>query len=221
MRKVQLTDQSYSALRAIEQSLQDLPTIEAAPLNRSDTLLLHVDIVEGFINRGALASPRVSAIIPYVEQLNQKLDQARKLYIRDEHPEDACEFKAYPAHCVEDSGESELAPEIKALVHHSDEIFFKNSTNVFHAPGFCDWLEESEVSTIILVGDVTDICILQAGLTIQTWYNQHNIPIRIICPVDMVETFDLPATNHDGDLMNLIALYNLQMNGIELVQSIE
>lgn len=220
MRQVKLTDQSIDHLKAIARSLQDLPVIPAAELNTSDTLLLHIDIVEGFINQGALSSPRVSAIIPYVEAINHKLDRVRKLFVRDEHPADACEFKAYPAHCVIDSGESELVPQVKAFVQHEDEVFFKNSTNVFHAPGFTDWLEESEVSTIILVGDVTDICVLQAALSLQTWYNERNIPIRIICVVDAVETFHLAETHHDGDLMHLFALYNMQMNGIELVQSI-
>lgn len=220
MRKVQLTEQSYEHLQAIEKSLQNLPVLSAEEVNHSDTLLLHIDIVEGFINQGALSSQRVSALIPYVEAMNHKLDKVRKLFIRDEHPEDACEFKAYPAHCVIDTGESELVPEVKAFVKHEDEVFFKNSTNVFHSPGFTSWLEESEVSTIILVGDVTDICVMQAGLTLQTWYNEKNIPIRIIAVVDGVETFHLDATHHDGDLMNLFALYNMQMNGIELVQSI-
>lgn len=220
MRKVRLTDNSIESLKAIEASMQELPVLSAEEVNNSDTLLLHIDIVEGFINEGALSSKRVSALIPYVTEINHKLDQVRRLFIRDEHPEDACEFKAYPSHCVHGTGESELVPEIKAFVQTEDEVFFKNSTNVFHADGFLDWLIESEVKTIILVGDVTDICVLQAGLTIQTWYNEKNIPIRLICVVDGVETFHLPQTHHDGDLMNLFALYNMQMNGIELVQSI-
>lgn len=220
MRKVKLTDQSIEHLRAIETAMQDLPVLPAGEINNSDTLLLHIDIVEGFINRGALSSERVSALVPYVREINQKLNKTRKLFIRDEHPADACEFNAYPPHCIIDTGESELIPEIKAFVKNDDEVFFKNSTNVFHADGFTDWLNEAEVKTIVLVGDVTDICVIQAGLSIQTWYNEKNIPIRIICVVDAVETFHLPATNHDGDLMNLFALYNLQMNGIELVQSI-
>ena len=220
MRKVSLTDESLKSLKAIEASMQDLPVLEAQEVNNSDTLLLHIDIVEGFINEGALSSKRVSALIPYVSEMNHKLDKVRKLFIRDEHPENACEFNAYPPHCIHGSGESELVPEIQAFVKNEDEVFFKNSTNVFHADGFTDWLSESEVKTIILVGDVTDICVLQAGLSIQTWYNEKNIPVRLICVVDGVETFHLPETNHDGDLMNLLALYNLQMNGIELVQSI-
>lgn len=220
MRQVKLTDQSFEALRGIEAKFQTLPNLSAEEINHSATLLLHIDIVDGFINTGALSSPRVKQIVPYVEAINQKLDKVRKLFIRDEHPDDACEFEAYPAHCVHGTGESELIPELKPFVKSSDEIFFKNSTNVFHADGFKEWLLESEVENIILIGDVTDICVLQAGLTIQTWYNQFDIPIRILCIVDAVETFDLAATNHDGDLMNLLALYNLQMNGIELFQSV-
>lgn len=220
MRQVTLTDQSFELLRGIEKQLQALPNLSVEEINHSDTLLLHIDIVDGFINTGSLSSPRVKQIVPYVVDINQKLDRVRKLFIRDEHQNDACEFEAYPAHCVHGSGESELIKELKPFVSNPNEVFFKNSTNVFHSDGFKEWLLESEVENIILVGDVTDICVLQAGLTIQTWYNQFDIPIRILCIVDAVETFHLPATNHDGDLMNLFALYNLQMNGIELYQSL-
>ena len=220
MKQVQLTEHSFAALRAIEASMQQLPNLSTEEVNHENTLLLHIDIVEGFINTGALSSPRVAQLIPYVVEMNRKLDRVRKLFIRDEHTRQSCEFEAYPPHCIHGTGESKLVPEIKALVSSDQEIFFKNSTNVFHADGFTEWLLESEVENIILVGDVTDICVLQAGLTIQTWYNQMDLPIRIMCIVDGVETFDLPATNHDGDLMHLLALYNLQMNGIELFQSI-
>lgn len=221
MKKVQITDKSIAALQLIESQLQNLPVLEAQSINRPDTLLLHIDIVEGFINEGALSSSRSAQIVPYVVAINEKLDRVRKVFVRDEHPADACEFKAYPAHCVIDTGESQIVPELQPFIQDEDQVFFKNSTNVFHADGFKAYLSESEVDTIVLVGVVTDICVLQAGLSIQTWFNEQDIPIRIIAVVDAVETFDAPDTGHDADLMHLLALYNLQMNGIELVQSIK
>lgn len=41
---------------------------------------------------------------------------------------------------------------------------------------------------------------------------------RIIVPMNAVETFDLGA--HNGDLMNLFALYNMHTCGIEVYDKI-
>lgn len=46
----------------------------------------------------------------------------------------------------------------------------------------------------------------------------QNKKIRIIVPLNAVETYDLGL--HNGDLMNVIALYNMITNGIEVVKEI-
>jgi hypothetical protein len=46
-----------------------------------------------------------------------------------------------------------------------------------------------------------------------------NIKSNIIVPVNAVETYDLGF--HDGDLMNVFALYNMYVNGVRVVQGIE
>ena len=61
----------------------------------------------------------------------------------------------------------------------------------------------------------------QLALTLKAFFNESNIKSRIIIPIRGVETFNLEGTNHDGDLMNLFALYNMKINGIELVTNIE
>ena len=50
---------------------------------------------------------------------------------------------------------------------------------------------------------------------------QKNIASRIIIPIKGVETYDLDITNHNAQLMNLFALYNMRMNGIEIIEDIE
>lgn len=219
MKQLKLTEQSYESLKAIEASFQELPSLESAPLNQKSTLLLHIDIVEGFLNFGALHSPRVAEIIDDVVSLNKKLTNVTKAFVLDEHPEDAEEFKAYPSHCVIGTGESDLVQELVPFAKDR-RLFKKNSTNIFHAPEFLVFLNEHNFDTIILVGDVTDICILQAGLSIKTYFHEHQLPVRMILPINCVDTYQLDVANHDADLMNLFTLYNLQMNGIEIVQNI-
>lgn len=221
MKNVKLTEKSLTTLQQIVDSFQDLPILDVTLFNRPQTLLLHIDIVEGFLNYGALHSKEVAKIVPAVVELNDKLMKATKVFVLDEHPQNAEEFDAYPPHCIEGTGESDLVKELVPYIQQPDRVFKKNSTNVFHAPGFVEWLENNRPDTIILVGDVTDICVLQAGLSLRTWFNQHNHDVRMIVPIEGVETFDLDATLHDADLHNLFALYNLRMNGLEIVQSLK
>lgn len=47
----------------------------------------------------------------------------------------------------------------------------------------------------------------------------QNKKARVIVPVNTVETYDLGL--HDGDLMNIMALYNMMINGIEVVAGVE
>lgn len=221
MKNVRLTDKSLATLENIVESFQDIPTLEAAPFNHAQTLLLHIDIVEGFLNYGALHSKKVAKIVPAVVTLNEKLMDTTKVFVLDEHPEGAEEFDAYPPHCIAGSGESDLVQELLPFIQDEKLVFKKNSTNAFHAPGFAKWLEENTPTNIILVGDVTDICVLQAGLTLRTWFNEHNLEVRMIVPIEGVDTFDLEVTLHDADLHNLFALYNLRMNGLEIIRNLK
>lgn len=96
----------------------------------------------------------------------------------------------------------------------------KNSTNGFHAPGFKLWLEQNEVEVenYIVVGCVTDICVSQFATTLKTYFNQKNLNRRIIVPMDLVEIFTFGT--HDGDLMQIISLWEMKSNGIEVVETI-
>ena len=85
------------------------------------------------------------------------------------------------------------------------------------AAGFQTWLTaHPEVVNFVITGLVTDICVLNFSLTLKSYFNEKNIVSRLMLPLTTVETFDLPATNHQAELMNTVALYQMQMNGIEL-----
>ncbi len=214
-----LTD-AINTLKTIGDELSSLPRLSQKSLDPKKTVLLHIDIVEGFLHKGALSSPRVAKMLPYVVELNERLEGFPRIFILDEHPEDAAEFGAYPPHCIEGSGESELVTDLQPFMGGA-HILKKNSTNLFHAPGFLDLLDEHpEWDTFLIVGDVSDICVLQGALTLKTYFNQTQQEKRLILLTNGVETFDLPATRHDATLMNLFTLYNLQMNGIELYEDL-
>lgn len=209
-------------LMMIEKELRG-KKVELNTLDKDRIALGVVDMVNGFVNEGVLASPRVTGIVKDIVALNEKTYGFKKFFFLDNHGENSAEFNSFPPHCVEGSIETDLIFELKggATLHSNTTMIPKNSTNGFFAPGFQVWLKENEdkVDTYIITGCVTDICILTFVLTLNTYFVQKNFKKRIIVPMNCVQTYDFGT--HDGDLMNLFALYNMSINGVEIVDSIE
>lgn len=200
----------------IEKSFNNLDVLSIDSLDPSTTAVVYVDIVHGFVDEGALSSERALDILAPLKALDQATEGFHKIFFKDTHDEDSVEFNTYPEHCVVDTSESDLM-DVLETSHDQSVIIEKNSVNGFVAPKFQQWLENhTEITNFIIVGLVTDICVMNFALTLKAYFNEHNIESKLIVPVNCVETFDLQATNHHGDLMNLFALYNMEMNGIEL-----
>ncbi len=213
-------DGALDSLNTIKKDIENLEDLNLKTLDLDKSVLIHVDIIEGFINFGALHSKPAQGILPFVAELNEKMKGAKKIFVIDRHPEGAVEFQSYPAHCIEKSGEDELVEE---LAPFQDEglIISKNSTNLFHAPAFQKFLQDNpEIENFIFVGLVSDICILQATLSLRSYFNEHNQRRRLLVLLEGIDTFGLGATNHPRGLHNLFSLYNMKMNGIELYKGI-
>lgn len=197
--------------------------VNLTDLTKEKTALIVVDMVNGFVHQGILSSPRVVEIINKLITINQRTHGYKKIFFLDQHDENSVEFKNYAMHCLKDSIESELIYSLKveaATSHSNTTMIPKNSTNGFHAPGFKVWLEENEekIENYIIVGCEIDICVSHFATTLKTYFNQKNLIRRIIIPIDSVETFDFGT--HDGDLMKVISLWEMQSNGIEIVNTI-
>lgn len=194
--------------------------IELGSLPVDRTALVIIDMLNGFAREGALASPRVEALIPAIARLQEKAKERGLpiLAFGDSHPADSLEFHAYPPHCIEGTAESQIVAELAAIGGYT--YIPKNSTNSCIEPAFQSWLaEHPAIDTFIVVGDCTDICILQFALTLKTQFNRQNRPSRIIVPTSGVDTFDGP--NHDGDLLHVAGLNIMIGNGIEVVSQID
>lgn len=191
-------------------------------LTKSKTAVVIVDMVNGFVHEGILASPRIIAIISAICSLNQRTQGCKKIFFLDEHNENSVEYNTYAKHCLRGTSEAELIPSLRegATLHSNTIMIQKNSTNGFHAPGFKAWLEENEeeVDNYIVLGCEADICVSHFATTLKTYFNQKNFDKRIIVSINGVETFDFGT--HDGDLMKIISLWEMQSNGIEIVDEI-
>ena len=187
--------------------------IRSLIVNPETTVVVNMDTINGFFKKGALASPRLNAILPMIKKVNEYYLDSPKIFFTDTHTKDSTEFDAYPAHCV-DKYEQEIVSELEPFAETGD-IFPKNSTNGFFSNAYLKWLaQHPEIENIVLVGGCTDICVMQYALAQRAYWNEHNNNNRIIVIENAVQTYHDDV--HNGDMMHSFALFNLYMNGIKI-----
>lgn len=205
-----------------EGMLKEIESLEPVSLSAFDsgsTMAVFVDIINGFINEGAMASERVGDIIPPNAKLLKMCNETGILTaaFADCHEENAAEFASFPPHCVKDTRESEIVDELKEQGGYI--LIPKNSTNGFNEQKFKDLIEcHSEICTFIVTGDCTDICVLQFCLALKTYFTAQDRLVKIIVPLSCVETYDAPF--HSSDFANLAAYKLLKDSGITFVSEI-
>ncbi|MFQ5612557.1 MAG: cysteine hydrolase family protein [Anaerolineae bacterium] len=233
----QLLEQSKPFLAYIldwEASLKPLDLAGVVDGDAGKVAVVSVDVINGFCYEGPLASPRVAGIIAPITELFKRSYRAgvrHFIVTQDTHPPDSVEFENYPPHCVRGTPESEAVPEFQELPFWNEfKVIPKNSINSVIGTGLDGWLDEHpDVDTFITVGDCTDLCTYQLAMHLKLRGNAANRKVRVILPVDCVDTYDLPvetaheigAVPHDGDLLHHVFLYSMMLNGIEVVARVE
>jgi nicotinamidase-related amidase len=193
-----------------------------------------VDVVNGFCRFGPLASERVGAIVPPIVRLLEAaaaLGVTRVATLRDSHDPDAPEFGQFAPHCQTGTPEAELVDELKGLpLADTFTDVPKNATSAWHGQeAFSAWVEEQEgsgVTTFIVAGDCTDLCVYQTAVPLKLKANAENRRPAVIVAAQTVDTYDLPVDvarglgtmPHDGDLLHAVFLYHLQLNGVQVVR---
>lgn len=196
--------------------------------------IMSVDLINGFCYEGALASPRVAAIVPLVVALFERAHAAgvnRFLLFQDTHSDGAPEFDAFGPHCIAGTSQAETIPELTALPF-SDlfRIVEKNTISSAIDTGLDDWLASNDgVDRFIIVGDCTDLCVYQLAMHLRLTANAAGISRTVIVPADCVDTYDMPVEEagelgilpHDGGLLHALFLYHLALNGVEVIAGID
>ena len=189
-------------------------------LRKIKRLLIVVDMINGFVRKGALAHKEVAEIIPenvrLVDSFIEDSDSAVCM-VRDAHTKNAVEFKTFPKHCVEGSYESELVDELK--VYEKDSlVYLKNSTNFVFAPNFIDDITKMEnLEEVVLNGCLTDYCIKNGAISLRNLFDQNNRDIMVIVDGAGVSTFD--GEGHNRDSVQKSSLDDMVGNGIVLVKN--
>lgn len=189
-----------------------------------------VDVINGFCHVGPLSSERVKGIIAPIADL---FTRARAAGIRhfvlpqDAHPPDAVEFLQYPPHCIRGTEEAATVPELSGLPFASEFVVLpKNSLHSALGTELDAWLDRHpEVTHQVVTGDCTDLCTYQLAMHLRLRANAANTPHQVVLPADCVDTYDLPvdfavANNlraHPAELLHTIFLYNMDCNGVRVV----
>lgn len=198
------------------------------------TAIMIVDLTNGFCNEGALASPRVKAIVePTVRLLQSAWDAGVRHFfvLNDTHEPDAVEFNSFAPHCIRGTEESLTTAEICALEFYDQmQLIEKNSLSPSMGTSLAEKMKAlPQINNIILVGDCTDLCIYQAAMELRLDANAHqNASAAIIIPEECVATYDmdvetakkLGAAPHPGDLLHAIFLQHMHLNGIQVVSRV-
>ncbi len=237
MRSTPLVEQGIAFLQALVLWEQQVPSISwndlHADIEAERVALFSVDMIKGFCTEGPLSSPRVQGIVPTVVSTFENAYSAGVrdfILAQDAHTPDAAEFESYPPHCLADASESETIPEL-AQLPFADlfTVVPKNSLNPFHGTELLAWQDiHRDLSVAIVVGDCTDLCVHEMAMHLKLYANAHNKKMRVIVPINAVQTFDTPIETaqqlgilpHSGDVMHLLFLYHMRLNGIEVVREI-
>ena len=198
------------------------------------TAILSVDMINGFCREGSLASAALKRSFRRSLRLMRTgwdLGLRDIVLLQDCHTPEAKEFGAYAPHAICGSSEADTVDEIKALPFFKEiTLFTKNSVDSSQNTGLIDWLaDHNQISTFIVVGNCTDICVYQLANFLRARANAYGHDWRVIVPEDCVQTYDLPiaaaeavgATPHDGDLLHKVFLHHLALNGVEVVKGIK
>lgn len=183
--------------------------------------LVVVDMVNGFVKEGAMASQNIEHIVPEIEKLVKEYtfnSDKQVAFVKDVHEKSAREFGRYPVHCVKGTYESELVDELKKYENMS-LTYEKNSTSAIFSKKFIDDINKMKnLKDVYVVGCCTDICVMNLVIPLQNYFDEKNKDISITVLKDAVETYDSP--NHNKDEWNNMAFKFMEQSGIKLVKKL-
>lgn len=196
-----------------QDQLEQLPLLPFDDFSPEDTLIVMIDMINGFCKFGPLSSPYVEALLP---QMGIFLDDAinRKIPIvsyRDSHPEETSEFEYFPPHCLSGSEESSLVSEL-----NRPELIDipKNSTNGFLAKNPLSLFDHT-IHHVIVIGCVTDICVRDFSTTMNKYFQESNLKGHVYVIENLVDTYHIEGI-HDRETEHMLALYQMAQAGIRL-----
>lgn len=172
-----------------------------------------VDMIKGFYKIGALASPRIAALIPKQVRFLERVPASSVVFhAGDAHERDDSEFDRMPVHALRGTEEAEPCPEIEEVCARRGLEYYY-IPKMTHCAFFHTGLEFHHAfrkrMNWVMFGCVTDICITANVASMD--YRGRKVTI----PRDLVDTYEIkpedaltPAHAHDPETFNKLFFEN-------------
>jgi nicotinamidase-related amidase len=197
--------------------------------------VMAVDVTRGFCSEGPLASERVGRIVEPISRLFQSRLRGWRstLSFAPGHPHRGCRRirQLSPPTALRGSNEPQTVDELRRcpLPALSPSLKRTPSARTSIPAWALGWTHDPQVTTVIVTGDCTDLCVYQLAMYLRLRANARNLrQMRVIVPMDSIDTFDLPveearrigAMPHDADLLHLVFAHAMASNGVEMVKQV-
>jgi len=126
----------------------------------ASTALLVIDMVNDFCTEGgAMVLPESDWLYPVINELAAGIRECGGLvlWIRDEHDEGDPEFRKRTRHCLSGSWGAQIVDSL--TLERTDFVRPKHAFSAFYGTDLNEWLRRRGVTTLILSGVVTNICV--------------------------------------------------------------
>ena len=163
--------------------------------------LVVVDMLNDFAREGgALYVPNTEAI---VAPIKARIDSAKAggipvIFVNDSHEEDDKEFKIWPKHCIKKTEGAMVLSELKTEGSHTVE---KTTYSGFFDTKLDAILRVGGVTEIILVGCVTNICILHTAS--DAVLRGYKVTVSKECVAGLDEVDETAALKHMAQILNV------------------
>ena len=181
-------------------------------------LLVVIDMVNGFVNFGALADKNINKITPTIIDM---IKDAQKngfeiLAFRDCHSLNDEEFKIYPPHFLKGTAESQLIPELEPYAKHFDYNIEKNTTNGFVTTEFQNLLKTNKFDNVVVCGCCTDICVLNFVDSYLNYIKKEKLPTKVVVLENACYTFN--GEKHNADECHNTAIKQMKDCGAKIAK---
>lgn len=163
--------------------------------------LLVVDMLNDFVDEGgSLFVPRTQDIVGAVADRikSAKASDIPVFFVNDSHEEDDKEFKVWPKHCVKGT---EGAKIIKELDTTDSFIVEKTTYSGFYETRLGALLQKEGVTELIVVGCVTNICILHTAS--DAVLRQYKVTVPRDCVAGLDKADEDAALKHMAQILNV------------------
>lgn len=187
-------------------------------LKKVDEVIIIVDMVNGFVKEGNMATPNMERLIPELTRLLEifrRKENGLIIFVKEAHDKLCSEFEKFPEHCIKGTWEAEIIDEFKKYLKDAI-VIEKNSTSAIFAPGFMEIIKRMKnLKRVVVGGGCSDICSMDVALPLSNFFDQENRRTKVIFPKNANDTYDAP--NHNRDEYNEMAYKFMSQAGIEVV----